>query len=199
MVGFALLSYFQVHSDNLPSVISLNDNTDKVFPRYISYQLPIGISGLVVSAMFAAAMSSIDSGVNSITAVVTTDFLDRFGFRPKTEKGHVRVARLLAFDIGATVVVGSTFMEQVPGNFMAMTQKTSNLLATPIFALFFFALFVPFANSVGVITGTVFGVITSVLIAFSGPIVVLLATLLDIDPALFNTELITEIDPQTGL
>ena len=55
--------------------------------------------------MFAAAMSSIDSGVNSVTAVVMTDFLDRFGWKPKTEKGHVRVARLLALGIGTIVVL----------------------------------------------------------------------------------------------
>ena len=134
------------------------------------YFLPPGISGLVVAAMFAAAMSSIDSGVNSITAVITTDFFDRFGKRPKTEKGHTRMAQGLALVIGTVVVVSSSLMGQIPGNITAVTNKTTNLLTTPIFALFFFALFVPFARPAGVLIGAVCGITTAVLIAFSGPI-----------------------------
>ena len=61
-------------------------------------------------------------------------------------------------------------MEHVPGNITAVTAKTTNLLVTPIFGLFFFALFVPFARPVGVVTGAVCGIVTAVLIAFSGPI-----------------------------
>ena len=120
--------------------------------------------------MFAAAMSSIDSGVNSITAVIMTDFLDRFGLKPKTDRGHVRLARLLAFSVGAVVVIGSSFMEYVPGNFVGVTQRTTNLLVTPLFALFCFALFIPFARALGVVVGAIYGVSTAVLVAFSGNI-----------------------------
>ena len=170
LVGLALLGYAEANPDHLPSHVHIKDSADDLFPWYIAYRLPMGISGLVVSAMFAAAMSSIDSGVNSITAVVMTDFLDRFGWRPKTEKGHVLAARLLAFSIGVIVVVGSSFMEHVPGNITAVTQKTNNLLVAPLFALFFFALFVPFAKPAGVLVGAVCGITSAVLIAFSGPL-----------------------------
>ena len=170
VVGFALLGYFRVHAGALPPGISMAENADRIFPRYIAFHLPPGVSGLVVAAMFAAAMSSIDSGVNSISAVVTSDFLDRFGRRPRTERGHVRMAQSLAFGIGSIAVVGSSFMGGVPGNITAITSKTTNLLVTPIFALFFFALFVPFARPAGVVVGAVFGVATAVLIGFSGPI-----------------------------
>jgi SSS family solute:Na+ symporter len=61
-------------------------------------------------------------------------------------------------------------MGQVPGNITAVTTKTSNLLTTPIFGLFFFALFVPFASPRGVWIGAICGTATAVLIAFSGPI-----------------------------
>ena len=145
-VGFALMGYFQARPDELPAGLSLVTDGDQVFPRFIAFHLPIGIAGLVVSAMFAAAMSSLDSGVNSITAVVTTDFLDRFGLMPRTRKGHVRLAQCLAFGLGAVVVIGSSYMGYVPGNITGMTQRTTNLLATPAFSLFFFALFCRFGN-----------------------------------------------------
>jgi len=164
-VGFALLGFFQARPELLPDGMSLKENADDIFPRYISYHLPAGVSGLVV-----AAMSSIDSGVNSITAVVMTDLFDRFGRRPKTEKGHVLAARVLAFGIGGVVVVGSSFMEHIPGNITAVTQKTTNLLVTPIFSLFVFALFIPFSRPAGVWFGWLCGLTTAVLIAFSGPL-----------------------------
>ena len=68
------------------------------------------------------------------------------------------------------MVVTSSLMEHIPGNITAVTNKTSNLFTTPIFALFFFALFVPFARPAGVVAGTVCGLAAAALIAFSGPI-----------------------------
>ena len=167
-VGFALMGYFQARPDELPPGLNLATDGDQIFPRFIAFHLPVGIAGLVVSAMFAAAMSSLDSGVNSITAVVTTDFLERFGLMPKTRKGYVRLAQCLAFGLGAIVVIGSSYMGNVPGNITGMTQRTTNLLATPAFSLFFFALFYRFGKPAGAVVGAVYGITVGALIAFSG-------------------------------
>ena len=198
LVGFALLAYFTVHADLLPSGMEVKKNADDLFPRFVSYHLPIGVSGFVVAAMFAAAMSSIDSGVNSITAVVLTDYFGRLGWKPKTEKGHVRAAQLLALCIGITVVVGSSYMKFIEGNITAVAHKTVNLLTTPIFALFYFALFARRATVFGVWFGAVCGVTTAASIAFSGPLVYMLYSQFGIDPGVFGTELISDIDEATG-
>lgn len=170
LVGFALLGFFQAHPESIPQGMNLKTDADKMFPLFIAFHLPVGVSGLVVSAMFAAAMSSIDSGVNSITAVVMTDLLDRFGRKPETERQHVFVARVLAFSIGAAVVVGSLFVGNIPGNITEVTNKTVNLMVPMIFSLFFFALFVPFSKPLAVWIGWACGMTTAVLIAFSGQI-----------------------------
>ena len=179
IVGVALLGFFQANLELLPVEGTLKSQADKMFPHFIAAHLPPVVTGLVVSGLFAAAMSSIDSGVNSITAVVMTDFLDRFGRKPETEAKHLRLARGLAVGIGALVVLLSTFMKYIPGNFMAVTNKTVNLLTVPIALLFFFALFVPFANAKGVWTATLASVLVAALIAFSG--------------------VIFGVDPETGL
>ena len=144
-VGFALLGYFNRYPELLPADIDLKSNADRVFPHFIAFHLPPGISGLVVAAMFAAAMSSIDSGVNSITAVVVTDLLpvlnarrsspdsaaatvlnDTAGspYKVGTSAGQqiaddhrqqMSTARWLAFAIGAIVVVASSGMGAIPG------------------------------------------------------------------------------------
>jgi SSS family solute:Na+ symporter len=170
LVGFALLGYFVAFPERLGQGLTLARNADDIFPNFIAFHLPPVVSGLVVSGLFAAAMSSIDSGVNSITAVVMTDFMDRFGVKPATERDHYRYARWLAVLIGAVVIALSLVVQYVPGNITAMTNKTANLLTVPIFGLFFFALFVPFASATGVWIGTAFGVGTAILVAFSGPI-----------------------------
>lgn len=168
--GLALLGYFQANPELLPMGMALKENADKIFPHFIAFHLPPVVSGLVVAGLFAAAMSSIDSGVNSITAVVMTDFLDRFGMKPDSERKQVLFARGLAVGIGVVVVLCSTLIELVPGNITAVTTKTVNLLTVPIFLLFFFALFVPFANAKGVWIGVTCSITVAVSIAFSGPI-----------------------------
>ena len=199
IVGFALLSYFLLHADQLPATMSIKDNADELFPRFIAFHLPIGVSGLVVAAMFAAAMSSIDSGVNSITAVVSSDFLDRFGWKAQTERAHMFRVRLLALGIGAFVVLSSSMMKYIEGNITAITAKTVNLLTTPIFGLFFFALFVPRARGVHVWLATIASVIVAALIAFSGPLVYFLYTQFGIDPGSLNSALISKTDAATGV
>jgi len=198
LVGFALLGYFEARPDLLPAEMDLYKDADHIFPWYIAHRLPVGIAGLVVSAMFAAAMSSIDSGVNSITAVVMTDFLDRFGKRPSTERRHIMTAKLLAFTVGAIVVVGSSFMGVIPGNITAVTNKTVNLLTSPIFGLFFFALFVPFARPVAVWIGAFFGTLIAAVIAFSGPLVTWLQWNWGIKTETFGVSLQENVDKVTG-
>ena len=61
-------------------------------------------------------------------------------------------------------------MGQVPGNILEVTTKTNGLLVTPLFGLFFFALFVPFATQAGAIAGAFSGFGVALLVAFSGPI-----------------------------
>jgi SSS family solute:Na+ symporter len=199
LVGFALLAYFTKYPEFLSNGLTVKDDADRLFPEFIAFHLPIGVAGLVVAAMFAAAMSSIDSGVNSITAVVMKDFLERFGLGPKTKRGHMITARALALTIGIIVVASSTSMKYIEGNITTVTGKTVNLLAGPIFSLFFFALFVPRAHSRGVWLGVISGILVSVCIAFSGPLVYRLHADYQVDTEKsFNVAVIEKTDDITG-
>ncbi len=170
LVGLALLGYFEAFPERLGEGMSLRADADHIFPFFIAQRLPPGIAGLVVAAMFAAAMSSVDSGVNSISAVVLTDFMGRFRARPRDDASQLRLARRLAVATGGLIVLGSFLMDLVPGNITEVTSKTSNLLTGPIFGLFLFALFLPRVRPLGATIGTVAGMAAAVLVAFSGPI-----------------------------
>ena len=181
LVGVALLGFFQAHPELLPEGKTLAESADKIFPIFIANHLPPIVRGLVISGLFAAAMSSIDSGVNSITAVVATDLLGRFGKSPQSDAGQVRFSRWLALGIGLTVVILSAFMDRIPGNFMTVTNKSVNLLTVPIALLFVFALFIKSTSPIGAWIGTLSSALSAVLVAFSG--------------ALFGMDPVTGYDP----
>ena len=168
LMGFALLGFFQAHPEMLGSP-DLTTEGDSMFPLYIANFLPSGFSGLIVSALFAAGMSSIDSGVNSITAVVRRDFLDRFNLAHPDPNRSLRFNKILAGSIGITVILLSLGAEHVPGNFLEVAQRTANLLIPALFGLFIYALFIPFATGAGALLGTLSGCIAAVLIGFWEP------------------------------
>ncbi|MDD3276387.1 MAG: sodium/solute symporter, partial [Kiritimatiellales bacterium] len=70
-IGLGLFAYYQLNPGALPEAIS----GDKIFPYFIAHVLPTGLSGLLIAAIFAAAMSSMDSGINSMATVVVNDFI----------------------------------------------------------------------------------------------------------------------------
>ena len=165
VLGLALLGFFTRFPELLKSGLNVRTNGDHLFPYFIANLLPVGISGLVIAAILAAA-SNVDSGVNAVTAVLMRDFVERFGWKPASEQRRLRTTRLVAFGIGLLVVAASMVMHKVPGNFMEMTNKTAALEAAPIFGLFFLALFVPCATPLGAVVGTAYGLSTAILVAF---------------------------------
>lgn len=166
LTGFALLGFFQHHSHLLPEGKDLLGDVDFLFPHYIANFLPIGVAGLVVSAMLAAAMSSLDSGLNSITTVFSVDVLGRCGRSTRSDRQRLKIARGLTFGLGVAVVLLACCMGMVPGNIVEVLFKTVGLFFAPLAGLFFTALFVRFATGIGTIVGAVCGFATAALIAY---------------------------------
>lgn len=165
LTGFALLAFFLKN----PQLAIGGDpmaQADYLFPHYVANYAPVGVAGLVIAGMFAAAMSSLASGINSVIAVFTTDFLDRRRKTALNEKQHVRRTKLLVLGLGVIIVFASSLMEKVPGNIFEVTNKTNGLFVGPLFGLFFMALFVPFATPFGALWGAVYGFVAAVLIAY---------------------------------
>ncbi|WIX32240.1 sodium:solute symporter [Salinicola sp. JS01] len=80
-IGVMLAAYYQQHGLTPP------ENLNELFPRYVVEAFPVGITGLVIAGVFAAAMSSLDSALNSLSAVSVRDFYARF-VRPDADEGH---------------------------------------------------------------------------------------------------------------
>ena len=79
---------------------------DQIFPRFIIEALPVGISGLVIAGILAAAMSTISSSINALASAATHDFY--VGLTGRTDPGHLmRVGRAISGGWGAALIGGA--------------------------------------------------------------------------------------------
>jgi SSS family solute:Na+ symporter len=166
LVGLALLGFYSSQAAASGDITDLVQEGDKLFPRFIATQMPTGIAGLVVAAMFAAVMSSLDSGLNSTASVIIIDFIRRFGKRAHTATEDLQLSRYLTLGMGLVIVLLAMMVQQVPGNILEVSQKTVGLLVAPLFGIFFLAFFVRFANAFGAMFGGWYSCTAAFLIAF---------------------------------
>ncbi len=101
-LGTALFVFYQHFPDRLATL----ERPDQLLPWFIVREMPAGLGGLVIAGVFAAAMSSLDSSIHSITTAVTTDFFKRF--RPdREEKQWLGLARRIVFILGVLGTVSA--------------------------------------------------------------------------------------------
>ncbi|MBN2211615.1 MAG: sodium/solute symporter [Sedimentisphaerales bacterium] len=165
-VGLALLAYFTDMPQMLEDSQSVYDQADRLFPRYIVAGLPAGLSGLVTAGLMAAAMSSLSSGVNSSASVISRDFFERFSHKKLTEQARLQRVRIISLVTGLVATAMSISISGVEGNLLEVVIKVVNLLVGPLFVLFFLALFVPLANTVGALVGGAVSFIIAVAIGY---------------------------------
>lgn len=102
LIGTALFVYYQVQPDLLPADVT----GDKVFPYFIVHGLPVGVTGLLIAAIFSAGMSTISTSINSGATIILTDFFQRNG-KATEEKKSMRVLYSSSFLLGvAGMLVG---------------------------------------------------------------------------------------------
>jgi SSS family solute:Na+ symporter len=173
-VGGLSLFYFHYRDSGLPldrfqSVISLR--ADDVLPEFIARELPAGLSGLMLAALLAAAMSSLSSAINSISAVVLVDL---WPAAPSQEAGSRHaVTRPIILSVAAGLVgVGvaltvDRLMRSSDWNLVDLIEKVNHLFVAPMGALFLSGIWLRRAGLGAALLGFFAGVVTSVLVSFS--------------------------------
>ena len=93
-IGTLLFLFFREQPEKVNMAL---DNVDNIFPWYIVSQLPVGLSGLLIAGIFAAAMSSTEASMNSTATLLTTDFYQKLNpaVTPKQTLFFARAATLL--------------------------------------------------------------------------------------------------------
>jgi SSS family solute:Na+ symporter len=154
-LGTALYVFYNEH----PGLLNPALDTDAVFPWFISRQLPVGVSGLVIAGLFAAAMSTLDSSMNSMATAMVTDFYRRFS-RNADDHKCLNLARWLTVLLGAFGTGTALYMaiHEIPSLWDLFT-KVLGLLGGSLSGLFALGIFTRRANGVGGLTGAIVSVI----------------------------------------
>jgi len=95
-LGTALWAFFRAH----PADLDPNLKNDAILPLFIMAEFPIGLKGIIIAGVFAAAMSSLDSSMNSLASVMVNDYYRRF-VPGVSEQSSLRLAKALTLLLGA--------------------------------------------------------------------------------------------------
>ncbi|MBI1387589.1 MAG: sodium/solute symporter [bacterium] len=168
-VGTCLWVYYQHFTELLPVGVA----KDQVFPHFILTELPIGVSGFVIAAVLAAAMSSIDSSLNGTSAVLTTDIYRRFLVRDRDDAHYLNMARILTLACGVGMILSSWGLNFIvehqlieQNTVLDMTFFFYAVLAGGVGGLFFLGFFSKRANAQGALTGAILAVIVTLWLSY---------------------------------
>lgn len=171
-IGTLLWAYYRMAPGLLPAGIT----GDQVFPYFIMTQIPAGLTGLIVAALFSAAMSTLDSDLNCLAAVGIEDFYRRF--RPDAaDRDCLRLGKMIVLVCGlVSVGIACLYVrwggEAILGTLFGLYAVFSGGIA----GIFLLAFFTVRTNRKGLNTGiaacvlfTAYAVLTSTKFDLGGP------------------------------
>lgn len=150
-LGTALYVYYKQNPGQLNPAIA----SDGILPMFIAQRAPVGLSGLIIAAIFAASMSTLEGSIHSVATIFTTDFYGRYK-KNISQKHTGRVAKaativLGAFATGVSLVL--VFMDV--NSILDVFQEITGLFIGASTALFMLGIFTRKANSTGALIGAV--------------------------------------------
>jgi len=105
-LGTALYAYYKSNPQDLyPGM----ENVDSIFPYFIMSQLPVGVAGLLIAAIFSATMSTLSSNINSVATAFTTDFYKRI-YPESSESRRLYIARISGIVVGISGILLALLM-----------------------------------------------------------------------------------------
>lgn len=154
VIGLALVVWYKfVPDENMPKQV------DKIFPYFVSANLPVGISGFLLAAILAATISSMTAGINALASSITYDFRARFG-KAMAPLEQLRFGRICSLIIGLASTFAAGLISKI-GTIFDITQTLLGLFLGPLFACIVLAVMGVKTNGkmivVGVLTSVVCG------------------------------------------
>ena len=104
LIGTALFVFYHQNPHLLQTV-----HQDQIFASFIVYQLPIGISGILIAAIYAASQSTLSTGLNSVATSWVLDIQDSFNRQISAEK-QTRIAKLVSLGVGIIAIIVSMIL-----------------------------------------------------------------------------------------
>lgn len=145
------IDYVRASSDK-----NFND-VNYVFPTFVLENMPMGLIGLIIAAIFAAAMSSIAAELNALATATTIDFYRRLFRSEATDSHYVAVGRISTFVWGFFACIVAIFATNL-GSLIEVVNKFGSFFYGSLLGVFVLAFAVRRARSRGAFFGLLFGI-----------------------------------------
>ncbi|MCB1043862.1 MAG: hypothetical protein KDC35_13035 [Acidobacteria bacterium] len=157
ILGTLLWGFFQTS----PEIAAAN-----AYPRFIISELPQGLRGLMVAAVFAAAVSTISSSITSVGASFMADFTSLMG--GKSEMRHARAAVLATTVVFAAATFSFVALNDAPVDLVGLAMGIATLTYSPLLGMFLYALWVGEPKTNSVVAALICSVAAVALFKFGG-------------------------------
>lgn len=155
LIGVMLFVFYQSTAALPPEVAA---RADRVFPHFIVTQLPHGVIGLVVAAIFAAAMSTLSGSLNSLSATAVTDFY-RPLFAPDKSDGHyLNVSRWFTAAWGVVQIAVAMIAIAMQGRGVDAVLAVASFTNGPVLGLFLLSALTKRVGPRGALAGVIAGI-----------------------------------------
>lgn len=164
--GLVAYSYYHTHGcDPLASKHIRDPN--QILPYMVMdiFNGIYGMPGLFLAALFCASLSTLSSGLSSLSALLLTDII-RPRCKPMSDIKATTIAKLSVIGFGVFSVAIAFLVSMIGGTLTQIAGTIVSAFSGPLEGLFFLACFVPYANAKGAITGTVISGIYCFWLAF---------------------------------
>ncbi|WP_278468948.1 sodium:solute symporter family transporter [Gimesia maris] len=161
--GMTIPEYYASYPQYVAEDIRALNKQDEALPQYVRLHFPPGVVGLFLVALMAAVMSSIDSGIHSVTTALMVDFRDRHFAHWKPENNMIEMLqdRALVVLIGILSIFLACNVGEM-GDVFAIGKKMTAGFGGPLLAVFILALFCKNSTTVGVMTGALSGALITI-------------------------------------
>jgi len=133
-------------------------------PTFVLEFLPHGAIGLIMVALFAAAMSSLDSTINSLSAMTERDIFERFFPKIKSDRARLWRSKGATVFWGIICTVFAFFVSDVSDSIIESINKIGSLINGPILATFSLAILTKRATGEGAVVGIICGFTANLLL-----------------------------------
>ncbi len=135
-----------------------------VFPSFVLDELPIGLVGLIIAAIFAAAMSSISAELNSLSTATVIDFYRRYVRRSSSDAHYLLVSKIVTGVWGAFAIVVALYAVNL-GSLIEVVNRFGSFFYGSLLGVFVLAVGVPWANARGAFWGMIGGMAAVIAVA----------------------------------
>ena len=133
------------------------NDTNYVFPTFVLTQLPVGVVGLILVAIFAAAMSTVESELTSLSSATVVDFYRRYVRTSATDHHYLVVSRVAILFWGGFATFCALYMGRL-GSAIEVVNRIGSYFYGPILGVFILAIAVRRANGHGAFAGVLLGI-----------------------------------------